>query len=155
MPGGVIIKHVESAKDHLSSTFLERLAEWTFAAILCSWGLMLLRPEDSFSLSIAMDPLSRVASETAWGYYCMLVGGLRLAALFINGWMVPHTYVIRSMCSFLSVLAWLTISMGLVASGAATTGLAVYPWICLAEVVCLYRTGRDYALYRALRAAEA
>jgi hypothetical protein len=155
MPGGVIIKKLDTAQAHISATFLERLAEWTFAAILTSWGLMLLRPEDSFGLSVSQATLARIASEEAWGYYCLTVGGSRLAALFINGWVVPHTYFVRSATSFLSLLAWLTISLGLMASGTASTGLAIYPWIFLAELICLYRTGRDYKAYRMVQAAEA
>lgn len=153
MPRGVIIKHVEAASEHVSSTFLERLAEWLFAAQLFTWGFILLRPEQTFS-SPSLLPLARVASEEAWAWYAMSVGGARLLALFINGWVVPHTYLFRISCSFLSLLAWLTISLGLMSSGQATTGLAVYPWIFLAEMVCLWRTGRDYAHWRDVEAAS-
>lgn len=153
MPHGIIVKHVSAASEHISSTFLERLAEWCFAAVLCSWGLILFRPEETFGLSASAASLARIASEGTWAFYCFTVGGIRLLALFINGWLLPHTYVLRIATSFLSVLAWLTISLGLMASGTASTGLAVYPWILVAEFVCLYRTGRDYARWRDLQAA--
>ena len=153
MPGAVIIKHIEAASEHVSATFPQRLAEWLFAAQLCTWGLILLRPEDTFGLSTSMGPLLRVATEGTWAWYAASVGSVRLLALFVNGWLVPHTYLFRIICSFLSVLAWLTISLGLMSSGNASTGLAVYPWIFVAEMVCLYRTGRDYAHWRDLQAA--
>lgn len=152
MPGSVIVKHVEAATEHVSSTFLERLGEWLFAAQLFTWGLIVSRPEATFS-SPPLVPLSRIASEDTWAAYAMTVGGVRLFALFINGWVLPHTYLFRIVCSFLSVLAWLTITLGLISSGQATTGLAVYPWIFLAEMVCLWRTGRDYAHWRDVHSA--
>ena len=153
MPHGIIVKHVSAASEHISATFLERLAEWTFAAVLFSWGLILMRPEQTFGISPSSAPLARIADESTWAFYCASVGGLRLLALFVNGWLLPHTYVLRIATSFLSVLAWLTISLGLMASGTANTGIAVYPWILIAEFVCLYRTGRDYARWRDLQAA--
>lgn len=153
MSRGVVIKHIEAASDHIQATFLERLAEWIFAGIMFSVGLILARPEDTFGLSPGTVPLARLASETTWMLYCCTVGGVRLLALFINGWVVPHTYVLRIICSFLSVLAWVTISLGIMSSGAPSIGLAVWPWIFLAEMVCLYRTGRDYARWRDTEAA--
>lgn len=154
MPGAVIVKTVGTASGHVQATFLERLTEWLFAAQLLSWGLILLRPEDTFSLSRAMMPLERIASENAWGWYAVAVGTVRLIALFINGWVVPHTYLFRLGCCFLSILAWLTISLGSMDAGTASTALGIYPWIALAEMVCLWRIGRDYANWRDIHALE-
>jgi len=150
MPHRILIRQLGSARDHIAETFLARLCEWLFGAILLTLGLILLRPEQSFALSPATLPLRRIADEHWWGLYGAVVGGVRIGALVINGWVVPHTYIIRSLCSFLSVLFWFTVALGVMASGFASTMIAVYPWITLAEVVCLWRTGRDYALWRAV-----
>jgi hypothetical protein len=153
MSGGIIIKQITAARGHVQATFIERLAEWLLALQLCSWGLILLRTEETFGLSRTMMPLSRIASEEAWGTYAALVGGIRVLALFINGWVLPHTYLFRIATSFASVICWLTITLGLFNAGTASTALAIYPWCLMAELVCLYRVGRDYAHWRDIQAA--
>jgi hypothetical protein len=153
MSGGIIISTFSKARGHLGATFLDRLAEWLLALQLLSWGLIVLRPEDTFSLSRSMMPLARIAPEHAWAVYATAVGVVRVGALFINGWVLPHTYLFRIVCSFLSVLAWLTITLGLFNAGTASTALAMYPWCLMAELVCLYRVGRDFAHWRDIQAA--
>jgi hypothetical protein len=132
---------------HFSSTFPARTTEWMLACILTSWGLMLLRPETTFD-NLAYLGLARIAEEDTWGWLCTAAGGLRLVALAINGLWVPPTYHLRSLTSFLSCFFWLQITLGFMASGSASTGLAVYPWLLVAEVICTYRTARDYRLAR-------
>jgi hypothetical protein len=131
---------------HFSSTFPSRTAEWMLTCILLSWGLMLLRPEATFASSPAYGGLERVAAEETWGWLCFAAGSIRLVALAINGLWVPPTYHLRSLTSFLSCFFWLQITLGFMASGTASTGLCVYPWLLVAEIVTTYRTARDLRL---------
>jgi hypothetical protein len=130
---------------HFGSTFPTRISEWALACILASWGLMLLRDDDTFGSSQAYLGLARLASESVWGWACLLAGAVRLVALVINGAWTP-TYHFRSLLAFLSCFFWMQISLGLMATGNASTGLAVYPWLLLTDIYCTYRAARDFRM---------
>lgn len=131
---------------HVGSTFQHRLAEWLLAAILLTWGVVLIRPEYSFDTSAAFMGLAAIAPERTWGWFCILTGLSRLFALVVNGVWTPPTYWLRSLTSGLSILFWFTVVFGIVVNGLPSTGLAVYPWLLVAELFCLYRTARDYRI---------
>lgn len=133
---------------HFTKTFPQRVSEWALASILCSWGLMLLRPESTFATSGSYIGLARLAAEDTWGWFCFIAGALRLTALAINGLWTP-TYHIRSLLAFLSCFFWFQISLGFMASGNATTGLAVYPWLLLLDTYSTYRAARDFRIAQA------
>lgn len=116
--------------------------------MLTSWGLMLLRPEDTFSLSQSYVGLARIANEDTWGMFCLGAGIMRILALGINGWWVPVTYHLRSLTAFLSCFVWAQISLGLAATTNASTGLAVYPWLMVADMACVLLAARDTKLQR-------
>lgn len=139
---------------HLGETFPHRALEWVLAGVLTSWGLMLLRPEETFAISIVYDGLKVIASERVWGWACLVVGALRFVALFVNGAWVPPSYFLRTATSFASCFFWFTISFGLMVTGTATTGLAVYPWLLIGECICIYRTARDARMAVVARRAE-
>ena len=103
-------------------------------------------PATAENLSPAYLGLETIASEEAWGWGCLIIGIIRLLSLFINGFWVPPTFHIRSATSILSTFFWFSIVYGMIASGAATTGLAVYPWLLLTEIFCIFRTARDYRI---------
>jgi hypothetical protein len=127
---------------HFGGVFRQRVSEWLAAVILASWGLMLLRPEVSFGSS-SFDLLLRIAGEHAWGWACLAVGLVRIAALGINGLWRP-SYHFRAATAMLSVLFWLQITLSFFGSGHATTGLAVYPWLLLTDVYNIYRAAQDW-----------
>jgi hypothetical protein len=130
------------------------MAEWLLAWVLASWGWILLRPEPTFLISDVYAGLVRLAPEEVWGWACVTIGTVRLVALIVNGIWVPPTYYLRSFTSAISVFFWFTITLGLSASNQATTGLAVYPWLLVLEVCCLYRTARDARLAQIQAGAE-
>lgn len=134
---------------HFGQTFHVRVAEWLLACILASWGLMLLRPEITFSTP-AYVGLERIFSEVVWGWLCFVCGGLRLTALAINGLWRP-SYFIRSITAFLSCFFWMQISLSFGGAGNASTGLAVYPWLLVADIYNVYRATVDG---RVAKAAE-
>lgn len=134
--------------------FPTRASEWVLASILASWGLMLLRSEATFATSPSYIGLERIASENTWGWFCLAIGVSRLVALAINGHWVPSTYHLRSITSFVSCFFWFQISLGIMASHLASTGLAVYPWLMVLDIICTYRTARDLAIDRQIKAAE-
>ncbi|MGQ4272495.1 hypothetical protein [Terrihabitans sp. B22-R8] len=132
------------------STFIDRFAEWVLACILFSTGLMLLRPEETFAASPVYEGLARIATEEHWGLFCLVGGAIRLVALTINGAWMP-TYHFRSVAAFLSCFFWLQFSLGLFGSGSTAIGVAVYPWLLLADIVCVYKIGRDFRMAKAAK----
>lgn len=139
---------------HLGQTFPTRMAEWFLGVVLFNWGLILIRPEETFNYSTSYAGLVNLAPEDWWAWGCLVVGGARLVALFINGAWVPPTYRLRSITSFLSLLFWFSISYGMMFGSNATTGLAVYPAMALLEYGCLWRTGRDFQLHKMMKQQE-
>lgn len=97
---------------HVSKTFQHRMAEWLLAAIITTWGGILLMPDQTFDLSAAYAALEAIAPERTWGIFCLLVGTIRFAALAVNGHWTPPTYWLRSMMSGASTFSgspWSTV----------------------------------------------
>lgn len=126
---------------HNVLTFRLRLSEWLLAAIMTTWGVVLLLPEATFQTNPVYTGLARFAPENAWGLVALALGTLRLFALFVNGnWRrSPH---LRSTLAFLSCFVWFQIVIGLL-QVRASTGLAVYPWFFILDVYCVYRASSD------------
>jgi hypothetical protein len=133
---------------HIGKHLPTRWPEWILASMLTSWGGILLRPENTFGSSPSYEGLARIASEQTWGWFCLGAGVIRLIALTVNGSWVPTTYHLRSLTAFLSCFFWLQITIGFMASGNASTGLAVYPWLLIADIACVYLSARDYRISR-------
>lgn len=127
---------------HFKRTFPTRAMEWLLSCMLLSWGLMLLRPEVSFS-TVSYDGLARIADEHTWGVVATAAATVRIVALTINGMWTP-TYHFRSAMAFIACFVWFQISLGFFVSGNANTGAAIYPWLLLADIINTYRTARDY-----------
>lgn len=141
-PGGI-----DTLLLHIRAHLRPRLMEWMHSIMLVLWGSILLRPDDTFGSSPAFVGLARIASEDVWAWTVIGVGLLRVTALLINGLWRP-SYTVRAVTSFLSLFIWFTISLGLLASPHATTGLAIYPVLCLFECVNLYYSTLDGAFAR-------
>ena len=121
----------------------DRLAEWSSATIMASCGVLLgfnpamLDGRYSYMLQIA-------AAET-WMFVFAGVGFVRLAILGINGALVrsPH---FRAGLSFLSAMVWLQVVLTyLVAPGALSFGLAVFPILAVTDVIAMLRAASDAA----------
>ena len=124
----IIIKMAHGIHKH----FPVRAGEWALAFMLFFWGLVLSGPDPVFSKSASYDGLARVASEQAWAIGCLLVGFIRLTALFINGSFADTRYGkfsphVRGILAFASCFFWAQITVGMIRPDGSTTGLAVYP----------------------------
>lgn len=134
-------------KDH----FPARISEWFNGAILTCWGAFLLLHPNLFSQPELGSLWSRMDSmvwidynaESVWGICAFTVGLLRLCALFINGaW--SRTPLLRLITAAISAFVWTQVTIGLLA--VPNTGLVVYPWLVVIDLVAAYRAGRDVAL---------
>jgi len=130
--------------------FPARRSEWVLACILVVWGWILLRPAEVFAGNPAWSQMAAIMSEQTWGRVAVTIGSFRLLALIINGtfaktWYGRWSPHVRALASFLSCFVWFQISFGLVASEAATTGLAVYPGLLLLDAMNIVSATRDAA----------
>lgn len=89
--------------------------------------------------------------ESVWGFVAFSVGMARLLALFINGaW--ARTPLIRLATAAISAFVWTQVVIGLFA--VPNTGLVVYPWLVVIDLVAAYRAGRDAAVAEMHRKAR-
>jgi hypothetical protein len=135
----------------LKEHFPARISEWFNSLILMSWGAYLLMHPDLFEtpgmerIWAGMSEMVWFNSnpESLWGLAAFSVGGARLVALFINGaW--GRTPMIRLVTAAASAFVWTQVVIGLTA--VPNTGLVVYPWLVVIDLVAAYRAGTDAAL---------
>lgn len=121
------------------------------SGFLASWGLYVLFHPTLFTLpeSAALfaglarltDPISEYPA-LVWGGTCFAVGLGRGIALFVNGaW--TRTPLIRLIASFMSMFIMTQIVIGMWNSGVPNTGLVVYPWLVIADLLSAYRAAVD------------
>lgn len=128
----------------LKKHFPARALEWFCGILLLSWGFYVLLHPGMFqgSSSLIFSGLDMIASQELWGLAAFSLGFLRLIALYINGqW--TRTPLIRVCVSFASVFMWFWITVGLYKSGIDQTGLAIYPWLVVADMYSAFRAASD------------
>lgn len=140
----------------LKEHFPARISEWFNAAILTSWGLyLLLNPDlfDSPAMRVTAEGMVDMVAgtlnpESVWGLVAFIAGATRLVALFINGaW--SRTPALRLATAAVSAFVWTQVVIGLMT--VPNTGLAVYPWLVVIDLVAAYRAGRDVAISEVAR----
>lgn len=140
----IIVRVAKGIADHLPA----RASEWALATILFNWGLVLSDSSELFVNSRSFAELARWADESTWAALCLLVGGLRLIALFVNGTFLGFRYSphVRTLMSFLTCFFWLSITFGVLQADHVSTGLAVYPVLLALDIYNAYRAAKDARL---------
>lgn len=128
-----------------------RKMEWLMSGVLIAWGWYVLMHPGLFTSPATATLFSGLASISApvtefpallWGGGAFLVGLARGIALFVNGaW--TRTPLIRVVASFISMFIFTQIVIGLWQSGVPNTGLVVYPWFVVADLLSAYRAAVD------------
>lgn len=138
---------IVSLKQH----FPARLPEWHMAGLTFLWGVYVALHPGLFVQEATRQVFSGMFQMVAdlpyppsvvWGVACILVGGLRLVALFING-AYSRTPLIRLMMSFASAFIWTQVVIGLIKTGVPNTGLVIYSGLVLLDIMSAYRAGVD------------
>lgn len=128
-----------------------RKLEWLMAGFMLTWGWYVLLHPDLFTNPETASLLSGLADVSApftaypalaWGGVCFLVGLTRGIALFVNG-AYTRTPLIRLIASFASMFIVTQITISLWESGVPNTGLVVYPWFVIADLLSAYRAAVD------------
>lgn len=126
----------------LTKTFPVRVCEWLLAGMMVSWGVVMWNHDAAQFSNPAYSGLSRIADQHAWGAIVCSIGLLRLAALFRNGGWRPSPHL-RAGGAFLACFVWLQISLGFMSAESVTTGIAIYPWLLLADIYNVFRATSD------------
>lgn len=92
--------------------FQRRVFEWFGASVAAALGFFSATGVEFYSWQL----MSRVSGATAWTVILLMIGVVRLGALYINGRWRP-TYHIRTFTSVVSAIAWF--EMMLAAMGAS------------------------------------
>lgn len=149
---------IRSLRDHWPA----RKLEWLMSGFLIAWGVYVLLHPGLFTspetislfsgLKAISDPFTPYPA-LAWGGACFLVGIARAVALFVNGaW--TRTPLIRLVASLLSMFIVTQIIIGLWKSGVPNTGLVVYPWFVIADLLSAYRAAVDVVHAEKLREVQ-
>lgn len=139
-----------------------RKLEWLMSGFMLTWGCYVLLHPEIFTAPETAGPLSGLVvisnpitefPALAWGGAAFIVGLCRGLALFVNGaW--TRTPLIRLVASFASMFIVTQIIIGLWTSGVPNTGLVVYPWFVIADLLSAYRAAVDVVHAEKLREAQ-
>jgi hypothetical protein len=126
----------------LTKTFPIRVTEWLLAGIMLSWSLACwnLRPVDW--QNPLYQGLARFADQNTWAFFAFWIGLIRLVSLTINGAWRPSPHL-RAAGAFLACFMWLQISFGMLSADLRATGIAIYPWLLLADIYNVFRASHD------------
>lgn len=140
---------IQSLKTH----FPARALEWFGAGVMFTYGYYVITHPQLFTApetAQLFSGLARIADffgqpPIAIGVMAIITGLVRAAALFVNG-AVTKTPLVRLMTSFASAYIWTSVTLGLIMSDVANTGLVIYPWLLIADIVSGYRAGYDLVI---------
>lgn len=140
---------------------LKNKMDWAWAVFFdIMLGITVLLP--SRSIRAEPDAILAMLPEQGWGIILVLIGGVRVAALLINGhWSSTKTALIRGVAAALSAAFWALIfyivfGFAIAASEASgeplanfwTSGTSLFLAIPLGNLFCCINAGYDYGLRR-------
>lgn len=125
--------HTRKMIDH----FPTRASEWATSLILFGWATLTYLTNGK-SMTGAYDAMTNVMDATTWAAMFMILSGIRIMLLIINGALKrsPH---LRSAFSFLSCFAWFQITMAFSSTEMLTNDLAAYPVLLALDFYNAYR----------------
>lgn len=129
----------------LTKTFPIRVTEWLLAGIMFSWSIACWNLAPTDWASPLYSGLSRLAAQNTWAFLAFWIGVARLVALTINGAWRPSPHL-RAAGAFLACFMWLQISLGMMIADVRATGVAIYPWLLLADIYNVFRASHDARL---------
>ena len=119
------------------------LLEWFFGAITMGWGIVLLWPGDTFLNPFYVE-LARVLHEEQWGWFLVLWGAVRIAALIATGFN-PWAHVLRAACAMFGIGVFTAIAFAFVAANSDGLSINIATYACCAvfDFLSALRAGVD------------
>ncbi len=137
-----------STAERVHVALQDRGLEWFSAAVMVSWGVTLALPGDTMAgANFAAFHRYPWMTETFWAATFGIVGGARLAALYING-RSPRTPHFRMAGSLFGALSWAQVAVLVTegtysVTGVASTGTGIYALLAVADLVSIFRAAHD------------
>ena len=140
---------IQSLKTH----FTARRTEWIGAGLMTTWGYyyithpQLITDPKSAPMFTGMVEVCAFFAQppVAVGVMALLTGVIRACALLVNG-AYENTPLMRLVTAFASAYLWTSITIGFWMAGIANTGLAVYPWLAIMDIISAYSAGYDLVI---------
>ncbi len=139
----IAMRIVEGIRSH----FPVRALEWYLAGIIFAFGWQLILDPPNFGAS-AYQPMLVYASEFKWGAGCMMLGGARLIALFVNGSFAGTAYSrwsphVRATAAFASCFFWSQATLSVWAGNPGATIVVFFTGSLIADIYNVYRCSVD------------
>lgn len=128
--------------------FQVRFSEWFGAACLFAWGAYVVLHPGMFTADgagVMFSGMVAIMPQQTWGLVAVLVGFMRLAALYVNGHHT-RTPAIRLATSFASAFVWTQVVVGMWSAGIAQTGVVIYTGMVCADIYSAFRASGDVTL---------
>lgn len=125
--------------------FQARFAEWFSGFVLLAFGTYLTLHPGMFTdprIVALWSGMAAMMAQETWGLVGVIVGGVRLGALYING-RHHRTPTIRLVTSFASAFVWTQVVLGLWKSDVPNTGVIIYTAIVCADIYSAFRASQD------------
>lgn len=126
----------------LHEHFKIRITDWLLSAMLLSWGFALMWTDPRVWALPTFSGLARIADQQTWAVVALIIGLSRLSALFVNG-AVRRSPHLRAIGAFLTCFIWVQLTLGFLWSDLAGPGIALFPWLALADAFNVYRAAMD------------
>lgn len=128
---------------HFQETWPRRQLEWLLAGIITLLGVVYTLSPGLFERPYYAAMRGLMPQEW-WALVCVLVGGVRLAFLFINGTMLPLSPAVRAATSGASCMVWAGLTIAAILNAYAPQVLAVWPLLLMFEVMTVMKTAREW-----------
>lgn len=132
------------AAERFLHRFRIRGLEWCFSICMAAIGAQLLHKASLYNVE-AYHPLRVIGHEIGWGYGCLLLGGLRLVVLTVNGSLPRGSPHLRGLFALASLAVFLKIGTEYVDAPFPTLMPALLLPMAFFEMVNLKRTADDAA----------
>lgn len=120
-----------------------RLGEWLAAFVSVSFAALFFGAPDMFAKSPEyFSGLIAFGSQPVWGAGLLLIGGVRIVALWVNGRKRITPYI-RMTLAFFSCFVWQQLTVSLLASGVPGLGWAFIPWLLALDMYNVFRSSAD------------
>lgn len=126
----------------LTKAFPFRVTEWLLAGIMLSWSIALWNIEPADYADPIYLGLSRVAESATWAKIAFAIATIRVIALLANGAWRPSPYF-RIFGAIIGGFLWLQISVSMFVAEHAPLGIAIYPWLLVADIYNVFRASHD------------
>ena len=125
----------------LQKSLNTRFCEWMLAFIMLGLGLMYALPEASMAAP-AMMQMTYTMPETAWGIVSVVIGGVRILVLGINGAWKKQGHA-RAVLGILCLLVWTQTAIVFLNYPPASPGDIIFPIFVISELFLIFRAAKE------------